>query len=115
MHCFEGPEWNYLKRGRESYARGPIVKADPQGRCGGALVYDLQMVVLKAAQVDFIFFSFFSSYSNLLMTSTKVLGWLVTTPTYFGISCQSWPRGGLLSIGTWAILVCLWVLGFCLP
>ncbi|MQM02177.1 hypothetical protein Taro_034944 [Colocasia esculenta] len=50
MHCFEGPEWNYLKRGRESFANGPIVKADPQGRCGGALVYDLQMVILKSAQ-----------------------------------------------------------------
>ncbi|XP_078447996.1 cleavage and polyadenylation specificity factor 160 isoform X2 [Wolffia australiana] len=51
MHCFEGPEWNYLKRGKESYARGPVVKSDPQGRCGGALIYDLQMVILKAAQV----------------------------------------------------------------
>ncbi|KAF5200305.1 Cleavage and polyadenylation specificity factor subunit [Thalictrum thalictroides] len=50
MHCFEGPEWHYLKRGRESFARGPLVKADPQGQCGGVLVYDLQMIVLKAAQ-----------------------------------------------------------------
>uniref|UniRef100_A0A1D1XMC9 Cleavage and polyadenylation specificity factor 160 kDa subunit n=1 Tax=Anthurium amnicola TaxID=1678845 RepID=A0A1D1XMC9_9ARAE len=50
MHCFEGPEWNSLKRGRESFARGPIVMADPQGRCGGTLVYDLQMIILKAAQ-----------------------------------------------------------------
>ncbi|XP_050221974.1 cleavage and polyadenylation specificity factor subunit 1 isoform X2 [Mercurialis annua] len=50
MHCFEGPEWLYLKRGRESFARGPLVKVDPQGRCGGVLVYDLQMVILRAAQ-----------------------------------------------------------------
>ncbi|XVE58674.1 hypothetical protein DITRI_Ditri04bG0187600 [Diplodiscus trichospermus] len=50
MHCFEGPEWLHLKRGRESFARGPLVKADPQGRCGGVLVYDLQMIILKAAQ-----------------------------------------------------------------
>lgn len=50
MHCFEGPEWIHLKRGRESFARGPLVKVDPQGRCGGVLVYDLQMIILKAAQ-----------------------------------------------------------------
>ncbi|XWS48359.1 hypothetical protein CRYUN_Cryun13aG0069400 [Craigia yunnanensis] len=50
MHCFEGPEWLHLKRGRESFARGPLVKADPQGRCGGVHVYDLQMIILKAAQ-----------------------------------------------------------------
>ncbi|GLU20961.1 hypothetical protein SLE2022_371330 [Rubroshorea leprosula] len=50
MHCFEGPEWLHLKRGRELFARGPMVKVDPQGRCGGVLVYDLQMIILKAAQ-----------------------------------------------------------------
>ncbi|KAG9445352.1 hypothetical protein H6P81_016692 [Aristolochia fimbriata] len=50
MHCFEGPDWHYLKRGRESFARGPLVKVDPQGRCGGVLVYGLQMIILKAAQ-----------------------------------------------------------------
>lgn len=50
MHCFEGPDWHYLKRGRESFARGPLLKADPLGRCGGALVYELEMIVLKAAQ-----------------------------------------------------------------
>ncbi|KAJ0042930.1 hypothetical protein Pint_17292 [Pistacia integerrima] len=50
MHCFEGPEWLHLKRGRESFARGPVVKVDPQGRCGSVLVYGLQMIVLKAAQ-----------------------------------------------------------------
>jgi cleavage and polyadenylation specificity factor subunit 1 len=53
MHCFEGPEWLHLKRGRESFARGPMVKVDPQGRCGVVLVYDLQMIILKAAQVSF--------------------------------------------------------------
>ncbi|XP_072956433.1 probable cleavage and polyadenylation specificity factor subunit 1 isoform X1 [Typha angustifolia] len=50
MHCFEGPDWQYLKRGRESFARGPVVKADPLGRCSGALIYGLQMIILKAAQ-----------------------------------------------------------------
>ena len=54
MHCFEGPDWRHLKRGRESFARGPLVKVDPQGRCGGVLVYDLQMIILKAAQVTFL-------------------------------------------------------------
>ncbi|XP_024029666.1 cleavage and polyadenylation specificity factor subunit 1 [Morus notabilis] len=50
MHCFEGPEWLYLKRGRESFARGPLVKVDPQGRCAGVLAYNIQMIMLKAAQ-----------------------------------------------------------------
>lgn len=50
MHSFEGPEWLHLKRGRESFARGPLVKADPQGRCAGVLVYGLQMIILKTAQ-----------------------------------------------------------------
>lgn len=53
LHCFEGPEWLHLKRGREQFARGPLVKVDPQGRCGGVLVYDLQMIILKATQVYF--------------------------------------------------------------
>ncbi|KAL5727982.1 hypothetical protein ACHQM5_001115 [Ranunculus cassubicifolius] len=53
MHCFEGPEWNHLKRGRESFARGPLVKVDPQGRCGGVLVYGLQMIILKAFQAGY--------------------------------------------------------------
>ena len=53
LHCFEGPEWLQLKRGRESFARGPLVKVDPQGRCGGVLVYDLQMIILKTVQVSF--------------------------------------------------------------
>ncbi|XP_061353564.1 cleavage and polyadenylation specificity factor subunit 1 [Gastrolobium bilobum] len=50
LHCFEGPEWLHLKRGREQFARGPVVKVDPQGRCGGVLVFDLQMIILKATQ-----------------------------------------------------------------
>ncbi|XAR71785.1 hypothetical protein NMG60_11018197 [Bertholletia excelsa] len=50
MHCFEGPDWLHLKRGRESFARGPQVKVDPQGRCAGVLVYGLQMIMLKAAE-----------------------------------------------------------------
>lgn len=53
MHCFEGPEWHYLKRGRESFSQGPLIKVDPQGRCGGVLVYGLQMIILKASQVRF--------------------------------------------------------------
>lgn len=52
MHCFEGPEWLHLRRGRESFARGPLVKVDPQGRCGSVLVYGLQMIILKASQVS---------------------------------------------------------------
>lgn len=55
MHCFDGPQWLHLKRGRESFARGPVVKVDPQGRCGGVLVYGLQMIILKASQVPFAF------------------------------------------------------------
>ncbi|KAH7854835.1 hypothetical protein Vadar_018207 [Vaccinium darrowii] len=50
MHCFEGPDWLHLKRGRESFARGPLVKPDPQGRCAGVLVYGVQMIILKAAE-----------------------------------------------------------------
>ncbi|CAK9186322.1 unnamed protein product [Ilex paraguariensis] len=50
MHCFEGPEWLHLKRGRESFARGPVVKVDPQGRCAGVHIYGLQMIILKAAE-----------------------------------------------------------------
>ncbi|CAN6565070.1 unnamed protein product [Malus baccata var. baccata] len=50
MHCFEGPEWLHLRRGRESFARGPLVKVDPQGRFGGVLVYGFQMIILKAAE-----------------------------------------------------------------
>lgn len=50
MHCFEGPQWLHLKKGRESFARGPSIKADPLGRCAGVLVYGLQMIMLKAAE-----------------------------------------------------------------
>ncbi|KAI8032762.1 Cleavage and polyadenylation specificity factor subunit 1 [Camellia lanceoleosa] len=50
MHCFEGPDWLHLKRGRESFASGPLVKVDPQGRCAGVLIYGLQMIILKAAE-----------------------------------------------------------------
>ncbi|GAB2265340.1 hypothetical protein Dimus_000404 [Dionaea muscipula] len=53
MHYFEGPEWLHLKRGRESFPRGPLVKIDPQGRCGGVLVYDLQMIILKTVQTGY--------------------------------------------------------------
>uniref|UniRef100_A0A7N0U7D7 Cleavage and polyadenylation specificity factor subunit 1 n=1 Tax=Kalanchoe fedtschenkoi TaxID=63787 RepID=A0A7N0U7D7_KALFE len=49
-----GPEWVHLKRGRESFARGPVVKVDPQGRCAGVLVYGLQMIMLKAAQAGYV-------------------------------------------------------------
>ncbi|MCO5599663.1 hypothetical protein L7F22_053768 [Adiantum nelumboides] len=50
MHYFEGLDWQHLKRGAEKFAKGPLVRADPQGRCGGALVYDTQMIILKAGQ-----------------------------------------------------------------
>ncbi|KAI3735197.1 hypothetical protein L6452_14687 [Arctium lappa] len=50
MHCFEGPQWLHLKKGRESFARGPLIKVDPLGRCAGVLVYGLQMIILKAAE-----------------------------------------------------------------
>lgn len=50
MHCFEGPQWVHLKKGRECFARGLLTKADPLGRCAGVLVYGLQMIILKAAE-----------------------------------------------------------------
>lgn len=50
MHCFEGPQWLHLKKGRECFARGPLIKVDPLGRCAGVLVYGLQMTILKAAE-----------------------------------------------------------------
>ncbi|KAG8381459.1 hypothetical protein BUALT_Bualt06G0124100 [Buddleja alternifolia] len=53
MHCFEGPDWLQLKRGRECFPRGPVVKVDPLGRCAAVLVYGQQMIVLKAAEVFF--------------------------------------------------------------
>lgn len=51
MHCFEGPDWLHLRRGKESFERGPLVKVDPQGKCAGALVFEQQMIILKAAEV----------------------------------------------------------------
>ncbi|KAG6554300.1 hypothetical protein Mapa_004216 [Marchantia paleacea] len=53
LHYFEGPEWDYLKRGRERFSRGPLVRAEPIGRCAGMLVYNCQMVLMKAAQVGY--------------------------------------------------------------
>ncbi|KAL7147541.1 hypothetical protein ABFS83_06G114300 [Erythranthe nasuta] len=52
MHCFEGPDWLHLKRGRECFPRGPLVKVDPLGRCAAVLIYGLQMIVLKAAEAS---------------------------------------------------------------
>ncbi|XP_051121794.1 cleavage and polyadenylation specificity factor subunit 1-like isoform X2 [Andrographis paniculata] len=52
MHCFEGPDWLHLKRGRECFPRGPLVKVDPLGRCAAVLVYGLQLIVLKAAEAS---------------------------------------------------------------
>ena len=67
LHCFEGPEWLHLKRGREQFARGPLVKVDPQGRCGGVLVYDLQMIILKATQVYYpLYFCQFKNRCSIL-------------------------------------------------
>lgn len=63
MHCFEGPDWLHLKRGRESFPRGPLVKVDPQGRCGGVLVYGLQLIILKASQVFFFCLASYIQFS----------------------------------------------------
>ncbi|XP_006348057.1 cleavage and polyadenylation specificity factor subunit 1 [Solanum tuberosum] len=52
MHFFEGPDWLHLKRGRESFDKGPIIKVDPQGRCAGVFAFEQQMIVLKAAEVN---------------------------------------------------------------
>ncbi|KAK4363423.1 hypothetical protein RND71_018664 [Anisodus tanguticus] len=52
MHCFEGPDWFHLKRGRESFDTGPIIKVDPQGRCAGVFAFEQQMIILKAAEVN---------------------------------------------------------------
>nr|GMC92978.1 cleavage and polyadenylation specificity factor subunit 1 isoform X1 [Ipomoea batatas] len=52
MHCFEGPDWLHLRRGKESFERGPLVKVDPQGKCAGALVFEQQMIILKAAEAS---------------------------------------------------------------
>ncbi|XP_057774463.1 cleavage and polyadenylation specificity factor subunit 1 isoform X2 [Salvia miltiorrhiza] len=52
MHCFEGSDWIHLRRGREFFPRGPLVKVDPLGRCAAVLVYGLQMIVLKAAEAS---------------------------------------------------------------
>ncbi|VFQ77558.1 unnamed protein product [Cuscuta campestris] len=52
MHCFEGPDWLHLRRGKESFDRGPFVKVDPQGKCAGALVFEQQMIILKAAEAS---------------------------------------------------------------
>ena len=51
LHFYEGPEWSHLKRGRHSFPRGPVVRADPVGRCAGVLLFDNQLMLLKAAQV----------------------------------------------------------------
>ncbi|XP_042044701.1 cleavage and polyadenylation specificity factor subunit 1-like [Salvia splendens] len=52
MHCFEGSDWVHLRRGREFFPRGPLVKVDPLGRCAAVLAYGLQMIVLKAAEAS---------------------------------------------------------------
>ncbi|GBG62092.1 hypothetical protein CBR_g28568 [Chara braunii] len=53
LHYYEGPEWVHLKGGREVFARGPILRADPQGRCAAMVVYGAQMIVFKASQALF--------------------------------------------------------------
>ncbi|EPS64457.1 hypothetical protein M569_10324, partial [Genlisea aurea] len=50
MHCFEGPEWLHLQRGSTYFPRGPVVRVDQLGRCAAVLVYNLQMIVLKATE-----------------------------------------------------------------
>ncbi|KAF7113168.1 hypothetical protein RHSIM_RhsimUnG0154200 [Rhododendron simsii] len=75
MHCFEGPDWLHLKRGRESFTRGLLVKPDPQGRCAGVLVYGLRMIILKAAEVSFSFHTevSFSFHAALLVECLESL------------------------------------------
>jgi hypothetical protein len=51
LHCFESARWQHLKRGLEQFPRGPLVKADPQGRCAAALLFEDQLLVMKATAV----------------------------------------------------------------
>ncbi|KAJ7555735.1 hypothetical protein O6H91_05G052500 [Diphasiastrum complanatum] len=53
LHYFEGPDFQHLKRGREKFPRGPLVRSDPHGRCAGVLLYGCQLVLMKAAQVGY--------------------------------------------------------------
>lgn len=66
MHCFEGPDWFQLKRGRECFPRGPLVKVDPLGRCAVVLVHGLQMIVLKAAEVWLLICLNFVTFFNMI-------------------------------------------------
>ncbi|CAA0830754.1 Cleavage and polyadenylation specificity factor subunit 1, partial [Striga hermonthica] len=72
MHCFEGPNWLHLKRGRESFPRGPLVKVEPLGRCAAVLVYGLQMTVLKAAEATSGLVGEDSSYSSGPTGASKI-------------------------------------------
>ncbi|XP_022891037.1 cleavage and polyadenylation specificity factor subunit 1 isoform X1 [Olea europaea var. sylvestris] len=72
MHCFEGPDWLYLKRGRECFSRGPLVKVDPQGRCASVLVYGLQMIILKAAEVSSGLVSEHNAFSSGATVASRI-------------------------------------------
>lgn len=39
------------------------MKVDPQGRCGGVLVYGLQMIILKASQVFYFCLASYIQFS----------------------------------------------------
>jgi hypothetical protein len=51
LHCFESARWQHLKRGLEQFPRGPLLRADPQGRCAAALLFEDQLLVMKAKAV----------------------------------------------------------------
>lgn len=96
MHCFEGPDWIHLKRGRECFPRGPLVKVDPLGRCAVVLVHGLQMIVLKAAEVSLLIFLNFVTY--LLILKNCFLG---TLELYFVI--RYWYRLVTVYIGLFLV------------
>lgn len=48
IHCFEYPEYQYLNRSRERFAMDLSVRADLVGRCASVLIYNSQLVTLKA-------------------------------------------------------------------
>ena len=36
---------------KRTICKRAVVKVDPQGKCGGVLIYDLQVIILNATQV----------------------------------------------------------------
>ena len=50
LHYLEGPEWQARRRGRLSFPRPPLVRADRQVACAAALVLRCYLHVLARAQ-----------------------------------------------------------------